>query len=231
MEFERIKTGCKAFDNLLNGGLEPGVITNFYGEAGTGKSNLSMIFALKTIEKGKKCIFIDTEGSLSLERMKQIQTAENYEKPIKNLIVFEPTNFGEQHKIIMNLEKNINPDIGLVVVDSLVSLYRLELSNSSAEEVNRKLAMQMAKLAELARKNKISVLITTQVYSSLETKTLEIVSRDIARYWSKILIKLERIGPNKRRATIIKHRSMPEGLEAEFYIDNKGISDKRLRIF
>jgi DNA repair protein RadB len=159
------------------------------------------------------------------------QLNKDFEKLLHNIKIFEPSTFDEQHKIILDIDKHITENTKLLLVDSIVSLYRLELNNENFEEVNRKLATQLAKLSQIARKNKIAVLITTQVYSSLENKGIEIVSRDIARYWSKVLIRLERCGISKRRAIIVKHRHMPEGLEAEFFIEDKGITDKKIRIF
>jgi len=37
---ERFTTGSKNIDNILGGGIETGAITQFYGEAGSGKSQL-----------------------------------------------------------------------------------------------------------------------------------------------------------------------------------------------
>ena len=36
----RLPTGCKSLDNLLYGGIEAGVITQIYGPAGVGKTQL-----------------------------------------------------------------------------------------------------------------------------------------------------------------------------------------------
>ncbi|RLG21146.1 hypothetical protein DRN72_04160, partial [Methanosarcinales archaeon] len=35
----RIRTGCEPLDSLLGGGFERGVISQIYGEAGSGKTN------------------------------------------------------------------------------------------------------------------------------------------------------------------------------------------------
>ncbi|MEW6070778.1 MAG: DNA repair and recombination protein RadA, partial [Candidatus Thermoplasmatota archaeon] len=39
-KLQRLKIGVKDFDDLLGGGLEPGAITEFYGEFSTGKTQI-----------------------------------------------------------------------------------------------------------------------------------------------------------------------------------------------
>ncbi|MCR3884292.1 MAG: DNA repair protein RadB, partial [Methanothrix sp.] len=43
---ERLSSGCDGLDRLLGGGFEPGVITQIYGEAGTGKTNIILQLAV-----------------------------------------------------------------------------------------------------------------------------------------------------------------------------------------
>jgi len=44
---ERIKTGCKAIDDFLGGGLETRAITEVYGQYGSGKSQLAHTLAVR----------------------------------------------------------------------------------------------------------------------------------------------------------------------------------------
>jgi RecA/RadA recombinase len=59
---ERLSSGCEGLDLLLGGGFEPGIITQIYGEAGTGKTNIILQLAVGAVSRGFKVIFIDTEG-------------------------------------------------------------------------------------------------------------------------------------------------------------------------
>ncbi len=226
MKIERLSLGCKSLDDLLGGGLEYGVITNFYGEAGSGKSNLALIATKNVVAAGKKVIFIDTEGSYSIERINQISKAP--EKVNSNTTLLEPMNFNEQHKMILELSKKISKEIGLVVLDSLVALYRIAMGPDTFEDTNRKLAAQLLELSKIARENKIPVLVTTQVYSDFNGTTGDVVlvSKDIAKYWSKCLVKLEKGPKNLRKAQLTRHRSRPEGLETNFFIVETGVESR-----
>ena len=53
----KVSTGASCFDWLLEGGVEKGVITTIYGPAGSGKTNLCLIFS-KDIKNGK-VIYVD----------------------------------------------------------------------------------------------------------------------------------------------------------------------------
>jgi len=229
MKNRRLSSGCKPIDDLLDGGIEYQSLTNVYGPAGSGKTNISILASISCVENGKKAIFIDTEGGFSVERLSQM--TKNFEKVSKNIIVIEPKSFEEQDKAIKGLEKMLD-NTGLIVLDSLVNLYRLELSGDKIQEVNRKLANQLRILSKISRENDIPVLITNQVYSDFEKNNIELVSRDISKYWSKCLIELIKTGKGKRLAVLRKHRSLPEGREIHFQITESGIEPiKKIGLF
>ena len=60
---ERIPTQCRAFDELLDGGLATGTITQLFGEKALGKSIFSHQAACSTVAGGHSAIIIDTEQS------------------------------------------------------------------------------------------------------------------------------------------------------------------------
>ncbi|MEZ5334643.1 MAG: ATPase domain-containing protein [Methanolobus sp.] len=54
---EQLSSGCKPIDDLLGGGFEVGVVTQIYGEPGSGKTNLSLQLAVECVKNGKKVIY------------------------------------------------------------------------------------------------------------------------------------------------------------------------------
>ena len=77
-------TGCKPLDDLLGGGFEKGIVTQIFGAAGTGKTNICIQLAVECVKQGQKTIFIDTEG-LSPTRFKQI-AGENAKEIARSII-------------------------------------------------------------------------------------------------------------------------------------------------
>jgi len=243
----KISTGNEDMDEWLNGGYEPDIITTIYGPAGSGKTNFCVLAAAALACKGKKVIFIDTEGGFSVERLAQIADA----SVLKNILMLKATSFREQRNIFNNLLGKINKDIGLIVVDSAVMLYRLEMSQANsfhndeqARMINRALAKQLRILSEIARNKNIPVIVTNQVYSPFikkeelqgignleeeKAKRVQMVGGDILKYWSKCIIELRKDGA-RRKAILRKHRSLPEK-EFSFSITGKGIEKSGFRLF
>lgn len=215
------------FDELT--GFTPKTITQLYGEPASGKSNLCMIAAAQTARKGKDVVFIDTEGSFSAQRFKQIAGKEAKEL-LKRIIVAEPSDFDEQ-KIAINKAEDLmgEKDVGLVVVDSLVSLYRLEMGDGEWQATSKELSKQLSRLMRMAKKNEIPVVVTNQVYSAFakdgEVSRVVPVGRDILRYWSKVIIHLRREGEH-RVAELMRHTHKPEGARFRFRITQEGIKNE-----
>ncbi len=128
MRNNRISTGNHDFDAWLNGGYEKEIITCFYGPFASGKTNFCLMATSNLLKEGKKVVYIDTEGGLSIERLKQIMKSFDSLKNLKNLIIIKPTNFEEQIDAFDKLLKLSNVEgLSLIVVDSIAMLYRLEL--------------------------------------------------------------------------------------------------------
>jgi len=230
---EIISSGSAVFDRLLEGGYEKDVVTTIYGPAGSGKT-LACLLAAISVAKNKKVIYVDSEGGFSVARLKQL--SRDYKKVLANLVFLKPTNFDEQKRNFEKLKNLIDDGVGLVVMDSISMLYRLELKQEdSIHGINRELAQQVALLTEIARKKQIPVLITNQVYANFDDKNkVNIVGGDVLRYGSKCLIELQITPNSKRRAVLKKHRSLGER-EIVFEIKEEGIIEskegKGFRIF
>jgi DNA repair protein RadB len=223
----KLPTGSRILDKMLDGGYEKDIITTLYGPAGSGKTNLCILCAINTARLGKKIIYVDTENNFSLERFKQIcgSINLNYAKTLNNIVFLRPATFNEQKKTFEKLKDLISNKIGLVIIDSIAMLYRLELGkNEDIYEVNRALGTQLACLKEIASKKRIPVLVTNQVYADFEDKEkINIVGGDLLKYGSKCLIELQITPSGNRRAIIKKHRSIKEEKEITFKIVEGGI--------
>jgi len=221
MKITRLTSGCEVIDDLLGGGFETGVVTQLFGAAGTGKTNICLQLIIECVKSGKKVIFIDSEG-FSPERFEQI--AGNAAATIaRDVIVYEPINLAQQYSSIKELDKIVKENVGLVVLDSATTFYRLALENDGNISLRRELANQIAHLHRIARKYDIAVVITNQVYTEIDSGELCPVGGTMIEHLSKAIIKLERIGTGRRRFVIRKHRSRPEGVSCEFMITQAGV--------
>lgn len=216
-----------SLDALLGGGFEKGVITQIFGPPSSGKSNITLALAVNVARTNKKVIYIDTEGGISIDRIKQI-SGPDFSRVANNIIVFEPTNFLEQNDNLKAIEvwlRKNNADVDLIVLDSAVALYRVDDMKSS--KLNKELGKQMGILSKIARKYDVAVVLTNQIYNAFDDEgnnDIRAVGGTILQYWSKVILQLERGDEtNKRVATLIRHRSIPEGKKAIFSITSSGI--------
>jgi len=216
----RVSTGSSIIDELIRG-YETDVITTFYGPSGSGKTNICLISAI-SIAKRKKVMFIDTEGGFSIERLKQLTP--DYENILKNIFIFKPTSFSQQGRAIEKLKKIATNDVGIIIIDTISFLYRLELGDKEVHSTNRAMGRQVATLAEIARRKNIPIVITNQVYSDFDDRDkIRIVGGDLLKYGSKCLVELQKTPDNKRRAVVKKHRSIAEEKSVVFSIVQEGL--------
>jgi DNA repair protein RadB len=236
----KISTGSFDINSWLSGGYDKDVITMIVGPPGCGKTNLSILAACSQAKEGK-VIFVDTEGGFSVERVRQI-VGKYFDTILNNILLLSPTSFAEQKKSFLDSFSRVKKEhVNLIIIDGMAMLYRLELGDAieskndkKVKKINREVAKQMRALAEISRKQNIPVFITNQVYSGFVSEDdwkkgikgkVNIVGGDLFKYWCKCIIELKQEG-NKRKAILLKHRSLPKK-EISFDIKNEGIFRKR----
>jgi len=210
-------------DDLLEGGLEGGAITLFFGEAGSGKTNICLQVTSLVAASGKKVIYIDTEG-VSLERLQQI-AGEHYEEVMRNILFFEPQSFDEQEKFVDKAVKlaESSLEVGVIILDSATIHYRLT-RNDEERGVRKSLSPQLAKLLAAARSKDIPIILTSQVYTDIEKGTFEPLGGHVLLHNAKAILRLDKVGTSARRAVIIKHRHLEEGRKADFKLTKDGVT-------
>ena len=215
---ERLSLKCNPLDELLGGGIEKKTITEVYGEAGSGKTNLCLQVSRECANKNEKVAYIDTEG-VSIERLSQICKDYDFKKILSNILFFHPNSFEEQEKMINNAIKI--KGVSLIVFDTFNMFYRLKLEDDEKGAV-RSLNRQLTNLQLSSREKNFYVLLAGQVYTAENDEIRPFAGRGI-EHMVKAIIRLEKTGIGKRKATVIKHRSQPEGKEAFFRITSNGL--------
>jgi DNA repair protein RadB len=213
-----LSLGCRPLDELLGGGLESGIITRVYGEAGSGKTNLCLQAARQCVLSGKKVAYIDTEG-VSVERIRQICVDCDYKKILCDILFFTPPSFESQEQMIC--DAIATKGVGLIVVDTITMFYRLNLEDDREGGI-RSFTRQVTNLQVAAREKDLFVLITEQVYTDKKGEVKPFTNRD-AEHMTKTILRLDRKGIGQREATIMKHRSQPEGKTVCFRISTVGL--------
>jgi len=223
---QRITTGSIRLDKALDGGLPLGEVTLIYGEAETGKTALAIQCAVNSARMGFKTLYVDCEGSFTPERLSQIAFSD-VEEVSEMIILAKPSTFQEQIKIIDNLEKFVNKRFGLIIFDTITSLYRSELtSREESFNLSRELNRQVAMLIQVAKTIPLSILLLSQVRSLMRGAEFAPVATRILRFWSSSVVKLSRTGRRNLIKALIEKSGGKESSSSFFLsIKEDGIHD------
>lgn len=170
---KKITTGCTNFDEILNGGLESGAITEVYGQFGSGKTQLSHLSVVRALVENSenKAIFIDTENTFRSDRIKDFAEANNLdpEEALDRIFVSRAYNSDHQMLLIDEVERMLQQDntYRILVVDSLTSHFRAEfIGRGTLAMRQQKLNKHMHQLLKIADLYNMVVLVTNQVMSA-----------------------------------------------------------------
>jgi len=232
----RCSTGSKTLDELLLGGLETQAVTEFYGEFGSGKSQIChtlCVTAREPIESGgldSGVIYIDTEGTFRPERVEQIARARglDYRQVLKSVAICKIYNSSHLELIVKDLGRYINEfKAKLVIIDSIISLHRAEFAGrGTLADRQQRLNSMLHKLIRLAEIFNIAVVITNQVQSSPDTffgDPTKAAGGNILGHSSTYRIYLRKSGEN-RVAKMIDSPYHPYS-DTRFTLNEKGTDD------
>lgn len=234
----RLTTGSKAMDELLDGGLETQTITEFYGEYGSGKSQLCHQMCVNVQlppERGGLnggALYIDTENTFRTERIVQMSQhlALNLEEVVKNIIFAEAFTSDHQMFLLENADEIIKENnIRLIIVDSLTSHFRSEyLGREVLAERQQKLNKHMHRLIRLARAFNAVAVVTNQVMAKPDVffgDAVHPIGGHIVAHTShtRMYLRKSARGPT-RIARLVSSPYLPEG-ERVFKITENGIED------
>ena len=120
---------------MLGGGLETQTITEFYGEYGSGKSQICHQLCVNVQlppERGGldgAALYVDTENTFRLERIVQMANhlGLDPDEVVKNIIYAEAYTSDHQMFLLENADEVIKANnVKLIIVDSLTAHFRSE---------------------------------------------------------------------------------------------------------
>jgi RecA/RadA recombinase len=222
-----IQTGCECLDKYLEGGVPSESITLIYGEPETGKTTLAIQCAINCALQNQKTLYIDCDNTFSSFRLSQI-TSNNFKEIANLILLLKPINFKEQALVIDNLLEYTVKNFGLVVIDTITSLYRASIENSSKNNfiLNRELNRQLAVLAQNSKTQKLPIIITSQVRSVFEESyiSVEPVATRVLKFWADTIISLKPLeDPQTIRAEIEKNSEVLYDAYCNLRINGTGI--------
>jgi len=233
-----ITTGSKSFDELLGGkGFESQAITEFFGEFGSGKTQIvhQMCVNVQLPKEngglGGHVFYIDTENTFRLDRIKQM--AEAYEFDTDEILskIHVARAYNSSHQMLLVEKVNeLSKEFPtrLLIVDSLTSHFRAEyIGRGALADRQQKLNKHMHDLLRWGDLNNGVVLVTNQVSAKPDAffgDPTRPIGGHIVGHTATFRLYLRKSKGGKRIARLIDSPHLPEG-EAVFSVLTEGIRD------
>ncbi|MEM2839322.1 MAG: DNA repair and recombination protein RadA [Thermoplasmata archaeon] len=233
----RILTGSKALDDLMGGGIETQAITEFFGEFGSGKTQLCHQLAVNVTKPKDEggleghAIVIDTENTFRPERIIQMAEAADLDPDgvLKKIHVARAFNSHHQMLLIEKAnELTREYPIRLLVVDSLTAHFRAEyIGRGALAERQQALNKHMHDLMRFGDLNNSVIAVTNQVAAKPDAffgDPTRPIGGHIVGHTATFRVYLRKSKGGKRIARLIDSPHLPEA-EAVFTVSEDGIGD------
>ncbi|HXG98818.1 MAG TPA: ATPase domain-containing protein [Sphingomicrobium sp.] len=218
---ETVKSDNSALDQLMGGGIERGSSTLVLGPAGTGKSLLTMTFAVQAVERGEKAaLFIfDEELGLLFERSKGLGIDLKALQDTGNLLIeqvdaaeMSPGEFSQRVRSCVQ-----SMGARTVVIDSLNGYQQ-------AMPDEKQLVLHMHELLQFLNRQGATTFLTVAQHGLIGEMQAPVDVTYLAD--TVVLLRyFEAIGRVRRAISIIKKRtSAHEDTIREYCIGSKGIT-------
>jgi DNA repair protein RadA len=244
----KLRFGARALDDLMGGGIETQAITEFYGEFGSGKTQVGHQMAVNAQlpqEEGGlagSVIIIDTENTFRPERINQMVTGLS----AKNGVEYDPEEFlknihvakayNSNHQILLvdtasdlaNKLKDTDKPVRLLIVDSLTAHFRAEyVGRGTLADRQQKLNKHMHDLMRFANLYNAAIVVTNQVMSKPDAffgDPTKPIGGHIVGHTATFRLYLRKSKGEKRIARLVDSPNLPEG-EAIFSVTTEGLKD------
>ena len=244
----KLSFGIKSLNDLLDGGVETQAITEFYGEFGSGKTQVGHQMAVNVQlppEKGglgSSVIIIDTENTFRPERIAQMvkglsaRNGTEYEPEefLKNIHVAKAYN--SNHQILLvdtasdlaNKLKDTDRPVRLMIVDSLTAHFRAEyVGRGTLADRQQKINKHMHDLMKFANLYNAAIVVTNQVMAKPDSffgDPTKPIGGHIVGHTATFRLYLRKSKGEKRIARLVDSPNLPEG-EAIFSVTMEGLKD------
>ena len=237
-QMNRLTTNSSTLDEILAGGIEPGSVTEFYGEYRTGKTQIAHQLCVNVqlpYEEGGlegNALYIDTEATFRPERIIQMAEAKDldYNKTLQNITVGRAYNSDHQVLLIKEAMKIVkDKNIKLVIVDSIIGHFRSEYIGrgtlANRQQTLNSHIHDLLRLTEIF--DELAVVITNQVSSRPDVfygNPTIATGGHILAHGATVRIYLRKGKGEQRVAKMIDAPHLAEA-EAVFSITDEGIKD------
>lgn len=238
----KVATKCRAFDNMLKGGVETEAITEIYGEFGTGKTQFCMTVAAEAVGNGYNTYWIDCENTFNEDRFEEIltsrgiaKTPEELDKVYERIHIYRTQNTDMVVSKIESLGKIIREkQIRVLIIDGMVGKFRAEyLGRGTLAERQQALAKIMYQLQNIAFFYGVAIVFTNQVmedparFAPSGGDIMKPIGGHVVAHASSYRMYVRKNAEKADPKRVVRMMDSPKGdiVEEFFKLTEKGIED------
>jgi len=241
-EVGKLTTGSKSLDDLLGGGLETRAITEFYGEFGSGKTQIAHQLAVnvqRPPEEGGlngSVVIIDTENTFRPERIQNMAEGAglDYAAVLQHIHIARAYNSNHQILLVGKAEKlaevlkETEKPVRLLIIDSATAHFRSEyVGRGTLADRQQKINKHLHDALRFGDLNNAVVMITNQVQVRPDAffgDPTRPIGGHVVGHTATFRIYLRKSKGEKRIARLVDSPNLPEA-EAVFSVTGPGIRD------
>ncbi|XP_063448881.1 DNA repair protein RAD51 homolog 4-like [Mytilus trossulus] len=229
-----LPTACQGFDQILDGGLYTGEVTEVAGEIASGKTQICLSMTASVICHSKQNVmYVDTAGGFCAERLEEIlytkyQQEDNPDvfSHIRCIQTYDIYSLlSELQQIKVNIIQQSDPfyaGLKLIIIDNVASVIYPILGGNQLD--GHGLIAQLSQLLKLlAVDYSLSVLVSNNVVVSDGEK-----KASLGKVWSHVphtRVLVSSMGDQERQLVLVKSSRSKTGQTAKFMICEKGCVD------
>ncbi|MCL5788619.1 MAG: hypothetical protein M1357_02300 [Candidatus Marsarchaeota archaeon] len=220
----RLKTGSKSLDTLLGGGVERGVVTEFFGEPSCGKTQIMTRLCVSAVGLGARALVVDSEGTFSPLRLRAMAGGVLEEEAMGNVLYLNPSPIQASPMLLKSSVEEFSKlgSGGLVAVDTLGGL-----ASAAVGRKGRAWSAYVHEVLRLLVWAAVACGLYVCVFSGVRWRRWFVESEcyPVDAYAAHTRVMLSTLESNLRVAKLVKARDSPGG-EAAFLIGETGPRDE-----
>ncbi len=227
----KLSSGSKAFNELLGGGFETGSITELAGENGCGKTQIAHQLAINCVKYlDQDVIWIDTEGTFRFNRIVQMAEALDIEPDAVLSRITVGRAYNSEHQMALTEEAlTMVPNVGLIIIDSLISHFRSEFAGrATLAERQQLIGKHLSFIAKQTEILNCVGIVTNQVSAKPDAMFFgdpnKPVGGNVVGHTVTTRLMIRKGKDTKRTATLTKNPELPDG-KIVFAITSEGVRD------
>jgi DNA repair protein RadA len=227
----KLSSSSKAFNELLGGGFETGSITELAGENGCGKTQIAHQLAVNCVKyMDQDVIWIDSEGTFRFNRIVQIAKALEIDPETVLSRITVGRAYNSEHQMALTEEAlTMVPNVGLIIVDSLMAHFRSEFAGrATLAERQQLIGKHLSFISKQAEILNCVGIVTNQVSAKPDAMFFgdpnKPIGGNVVGHTVTTRLMIRKGKATKRTATLTKNPELPDG-KIEFAITGEGVRD------